>query len=97
MSRRARDTYIAIMVAAEKGSGVNLTWEECCDLSMDDAIATRAANSLMQEEYGMENPWAHADPYRQRAAPWNGANRTPEGRWGGPGDDPALPTPGAGA
>jgi hypothetical protein len=47
----ARSPYIEIMRAAEGGRGLSLTWEECCALSMDDAIATHAANSLSEAEW----------------------------------------------
>jgi hypothetical protein len=69
--RKERDVYVAIMVASARGTGVNLTWAECSELSLDDAVATRAANALEAPEYGGgfgpgEEGWAKIDPYRSR-------------------------------
>lgn len=70
-----RDAYIAIMVAAATGKGVNLSWEECADLALDDAISTRAANSLDESDFNataegayLHNGWKGVDPYAKRKA-----------------------------
>lgn len=63
--RRKRDVYIAIMVAEAKGVGLNLSFEELQELTLDDAISTRAANGLdtkTWQEMG-EHGWAVVDPY----------------------------------
>lgn len=58
-----RDVYIAIMVAAAQGKGVHLTADEAADLSMDDAIATRALNGLAD---GEDVDWASINPRKSR-------------------------------
>ena len=63
-SRVERDPYIAIMVAAATGRGVHLSAQEVIDLSLDDAIATRASNGLEAGEG--ENGWSVVDPSRPR-------------------------------
>lgn len=72
-TRRKRDVYIAIMVAAATGKGVRLSWDECADLAMDDAVATRAANGLSPGEFKhtgdgafMHDGWKLIDPYAAR-------------------------------
>lgn len=71
MSRK-RDIYIAIMVAAANGRGINLTVDEVRDLSMDDAIETRAANGLDSRDWPTDAhangpSWTDVDPYRERS------------------------------
>lgn len=68
--RRERDVYIAIMVAVDKGTGVNLTWDECFALGLDDAICTRANNALTEDEWlhARDNGWAGIDPAKKREA-----------------------------
>lgn len=78
-----RDPYVAIMVASARGVGLHLTPEECDSLSLDDAIATRAANSLDEDDFrrieGEFDGWASIDPKRERKS-WNGACRDPSGK-----------------
>jgi hypothetical protein len=85
-SDRKRDVYIAIMVAAARGVGVNLSWEECADLAFDDAIATRAQNGLSKDEFThpdgvhyLAKGWICIDPYRDRES-YQGAIRDDQGR-----------------
>jgi len=64
-----RDIYRAIMIAAAKGRGLKLTADEAFALSMDDAISTRAANSITEEDWvrysaGWKSFW-----YNQSAMP----------------------------
>lgn len=63
-----RDVYVAIMVAAAKGRCVFLSVEEVQDLSVDDAIMTRASNALDENEFadGHAN-WAKINPRRDRS------------------------------
>lgn len=67
-----RDIYIAIMVASAKGQGVRLSADEVFDLSMDDAIATRAANGLDAAEWpeaqvqATSPGWKNINPWRKR-------------------------------
>lgn len=61
-----RDVYIAIMRAAAKGEGVRLTADECGQLSIDDAIATRAGNALSAGEQVEGFDWAKCDPSKPR-------------------------------
>jgi hypothetical protein len=68
-----RDIYIAIMVAAAKGHGVRLTYDECFSLSLDDAINTRAHNGLDETDWpqhaDLSAPsidWAKIDPHKKR-------------------------------
>lgn len=71
-----RDIYIAIMRAAERGAGLHLTADEIFDLSMDDAISTRAGNGLSEEEAvalfaDANTNWGKINPYKRRkAANW---------------------------
>ena len=51
MTERKRDIYRAIMIAAANGRGLHLTAAECFDLSLDDPIATRAANSISEQDW----------------------------------------------
>ena len=81
-----RDIYIAIMVAAAKGKGLRLTYDECFDLSNDDAIATRASNALDDADWpshrdpaGPPIGWETIDPNRERTA-LNLASLAPEDR-----------------
>jgi len=74
MTRRKRDIYVAIMVAEARGTGINLTFEELQDLVFDDAIATRAANSLTAAEWqsvfeaneSEQQGWSRIDPFKDR-------------------------------
>jgi len=56
-----RDPYVAIKAAGEAGSGVALTAEEARILSLDDAIATSAANALNEDGEDMVRRfgWSH--------------------------------------
>lgn len=63
-----RDVYIAIMRAAARGQGLRLTADECADLSIDDAIATRAGNALDDSECVDGFDWAKCDPAKPRKA-----------------------------
>lgn len=73
--RAVRDVYIAVMVAAAKGTGLRLTAYECRELSFDDAIATRAMNALDAADWpqhadptGLPVGWETIDPRRPRQA-----------------------------
>lgn len=46
-----RDIYRAIMIAAANGRGLHLTADECFALTLDDAITTRAANTISEDEW----------------------------------------------
>lgn len=46
-----RDVYIAIMRAAARGQGLHLTADEVFGLSLDDAVETRASNTLERGEW----------------------------------------------
>lgn len=79
-----RDVYIAIMVAAAKGNGLRLTADEAFNLSIDDAVATRAHNGLTKSDWPehsdlMSKPlnWARVDPNKDRVGE-NLAGRAPE-------------------
>jgi hypothetical protein len=70
-----RDIYITIMVAAAKGKSVHLNADEVFDLSLDDAIATRAHNALDDKDWPQHRDprappirWKTIDPNRKRAA-----------------------------
>lgn len=70
MSKRTRNIYKAIMVAAAKGRGLRLKAEEVFNLSMDDAIMTSASNALTEEEIrvkdgGGYHDWEKMSPYPQ--------------------------------
>lgn len=61
--RHPRNVYAAIMVAADRGTGLVLTADEVFDLSRDDAIATAAQNSLTPEQEKLtQGGWARLDP-----------------------------------
>jgi hypothetical protein len=62
-----RDIYIAIMVAAARGNGLNLNPEEVAELSTDSAIETAACNKLTEEEHG--RPWGDINPQRHEGHP----------------------------
>lgn len=68
--RRKRDIYIAIMVAEAKGTGLNLSFEELQELTMDDAINMRASNSLSEAEFARvaDEGWGVIDPSKDRIA-----------------------------
>jgi hypothetical protein len=55
-----RDIYIAIMRAAARGEGLRLSADECGQLSIDDAIATRASNALAEGEWPVD--WSKCNP-----------------------------------
>lgn len=80
-TRRSRDIYIAIMVAEAQGKGLHLSFEELQDLTLDDAIATRAHNGLSTTEWELatKEGWARIDPYKVRDAA-NEAIRSEEER-----------------
>jgi hypothetical protein len=65
---RQRDIYRAIMIAAANGRGLHLTADEVWELRMDDAIATRANNTISEAEFayfdhhGPEQFWRDAKP-----------------------------------
>ena len=71
-----RDIYIAIMRAAARGEGLRLSADECFALSLDDAIATRANNTLDQAEFEAMDAdrdyWKRVNPRRKRT-PFNGS------------------------
>lgn len=48
--RKKKSLYQRIVRAAELGRGVRFSADECFALSLDDAIATRAANDDEAEE-----------------------------------------------
>ena len=65
---KKRDIYRAIMIAAAKGNGLHLTADEVFILSLDDAIMTRAQNSVSTEELQGASDynsfqWSIAKPY----------------------------------
>lgn len=63
-----RDVYVAIMVAAAKGKCVFLSADEVADLSLDDAICTRACNALDSAEFADGHPgWDKINPRRGRS------------------------------
>lgn len=62
----ARDVYIAIMRAAARGEGLRLTADECGQLSIDDAVATRAGNALESGENVEGFDWAKCNPAKPR-------------------------------
>ena len=64
---RARDIYRAIMIAATNGRGLHLTADEVFDLTLDDAIATRAANSIPDKDWPKYT--ADSDKYWRRQLP----------------------------
>lgn len=51
MTERKRDIYRAIMIAAANGRGLHLTAAECFELSLDDSVSMRAANSISEDEF----------------------------------------------
>lgn len=51
-----RDIYRAIMIAAANGRGLHLTADECFDLSLDDAIHTRANNTISETDWSKFEP-----------------------------------------
>lgn len=61
-----RDVYIAIMRAAARGEGVRLSADECAQLSIDDAIATRAGNALEDGENVNGFEWSKCNPHKPR-------------------------------
>lgn len=68
-----RDVYIAIMRASARGEHLRLTPTELDQLSLDDAISTRAFNALTAKEadeviaYG-DDAWAKMGPRKKREA-----------------------------
>lgn len=63
-----RDIYRAIMIANAKGQGLKLTADEIFDLSIDDAICTRAENTITHAELMGQRTyrnfdWSKAKPY----------------------------------
>lgn len=92
-----RDLYIAVMKAFAEGKGINLTWDECSDLWMDDAFSSYAFNSLEKDEAELVerdriDGWRKIDPRRYRTKPWNMNCRTADGEWGVEGTDPLIST-----
>jgi len=65
----SRDIYRAIMIAAAKGRGLKLTADEAFNLSLDDAISTRAVNSITEEDWGRYQDGWKSFWYNQSAMP----------------------------
>lgn len=66
-----RDIYIAIMVAAHRGVGLRLSFDEVAALSLDEAIHQAALNGLEEVDWpnwqtSGEPRWKSLDPYRKR-------------------------------
>lgn len=65
-----RDIYRAIMIASANSRGLHLAADEVMALALDDAIETRANNSLTEAEvkaipsggFAREDWWAKASP-----------------------------------
>jgi hypothetical protein len=60
---KRRSVYIAIMAAYEAGRGVHLTADEVHRLAFDDAIVTRAAVELPDDDEFVTDPtftWTRA-------------------------------------
>jgi hypothetical protein len=63
MSNKKKTPWQRIMIAANKGVGLRLSAEDVWELSLDDAIATKAWNDDEDElaepkNYSLENyPW----------------------------------------
>jgi hypothetical protein len=71
MSKAPREVYNAIMDAARRGAGLRLTAEEVRALSMDDAVATAAAERAPPdppaEPRDVGNEWLE---YLRNGAAW---------------------------
>jgi len=69
----SRDVYIAIMVASARDKGLHLTPEECDELSLDEAVHTRAFNGLTLSEADAveldgDQAWARLNPDKPRVS-----------------------------
>lgn len=69
----SRDIYIAIMVAAYKGMGLNLSANEVGSLAGDEAIRAAALNGLDEKDWPQwqtfgEPKWETLNPNRRRVA-----------------------------
>lgn len=70
MSKRDRNPWIAIMVAAWNGKGLHLSADEVAWLSQDGAIETCAQNDVDRAgDLPPQFDWGKADPYKYPIKP----------------------------